>query len=72
MGSRIFNVLIALPPPLIGGQFSTVPPLDTTIFAVKVPKIIAVGRNYWQIQTICRKHSQPAQIPRITYGYNKT
>ena len=29
VGSRIFNGLIALPPPLIGGQFSSVLPLDT-------------------------------------------
>ena len=29
VGSRIYNGLIALPPPLIGGQFSTVLPLDT-------------------------------------------
>ena len=29
VGSRIYNGLIALPPPLIGGQFSTVFPLDT-------------------------------------------
>ena len=36
----------------------------------KEPKILAVGRNNWQIQTICRKNSQPAQIPRITNGYN--
>ena len=27
VGSRIYNGLIALPPPLIGDQFSTVPPL---------------------------------------------
>ena len=29
VGSRIFNGLIALPPPLIGGQFSSLLPLDT-------------------------------------------
>ena len=38
----------------------------------KGPKILAVARNNWQIQTICRKNSQPAQIPRITNGYNKS
>ena len=41
-------------------------------FTIKGLKHLAVARDNWQIQTICRKNSQPAQIPRMTYGYNKS